>query len=259
MTAVADQYLHIAATRSKWCGKTATLGVMARNRHDLRFIVQRADGYCSSPWRLWVTAPGDVYLAVRGMGGIEKYSFHQSGICRSAFTKEHGVPSTMKDRAIFKWVRAKTPFQGSGRASRIVWMAFPTDFLSRPSHPVPAKTLCIQAAPAGDATFIELAFTFESQNSVVSAFGTNGRRLHAYLPLPSGEALIVDSYCADWTNDELRSPPAPGSVFPELLFSHKDPEGTGRPVRIRFGPAPKDGDALVLQELGGYKLPAGTA
>ncbi len=227
---------------------------MARNRHDLRFVIQRTDGYCSSQWRLWVTEAGDVYLAVRGMGGIVKYSFHQSGICRSAFTKEHGTPPTMQDRAIFKWTRAVTPERGNDGASRVVWLAFPTDFLSRISQPLKAKTLCIPAAPAGGATYLDLCYTLESESSILASFATNGRRLHAYVPLPSGESFIMDSYNADWENEALRSPPAAGSVFPELLFSDKDPENTGRPIRIRFGPAPKDGDALVLKELGGYKL-----
>ena len=43
-------------------------------------------------------------------------------------------------------------------------------------------------------------------------------------------------------------------MFPNLLFSANDPLNTGRPIRMFFGPMPKDGDALVLQELGGYAI-----
>ena len=50
-----------------------------------------------------------------------------------------------------------------------------------------------------------------------------------------------------------------GSFFTDLLFSADDPDDTGRPVRIRFGPQPKDGDALVLQELGGFPETTNTA
>jgi hypothetical protein len=37
------------------------------------------------------------------MGHIEKVSFHESGICRRAFTREHGAPSTMTDWVMNRW------------------------------------------------------------------------------------------------------------------------------------------------------------
>ena len=225
---------------------------MASNLFDLRFLVQRDDGYCSSQWRLWVTRAGDVYLATRGMGGIQKYSFHASGICRSAFTREHGAPRTMADRAIVKWNRATTPRPGSGSASRVAWIAFPTDYLSRSPLPV-AKSTVIAAAPQGRATYVEVGYTFESESFVLEAFGGN-RRLHSFNRLPSGEAVFLESYHGEWENNDLSSPPAPDSVLPELCFSASDPQNTGRPLRIILGPTPRDGDALVLQELGGYKV-----
>lgn len=183
---------------------------MAKNRYDLRFGIKRDDGYISSIWRLWITSPGDVYLATRKMGGIEKYSFHQSGICRSAFTKEYGTPTTMPDRAMFKWVRAKTPPPGSGRASRVAWIAFPTDFLSRNLEQNESRIIWIPAAPSGGVTYLEMAYTTESEESVHSAFSENIKRLHSYTPLPGGEAFFVSSYHSDWENADLRSPPAEG-------------------------------------------------
>jgi hypothetical protein len=224
---------------------------MGKNLFDLRFVIEGADGFRSLQWRLWITSTGDVYLTTRQMGGIQKYSFHQSGICRSAFTQEHGAPSTMPDRAMFKWKRTKTPLAGAGGASRVAWIAFPTDFLSRLPAPT-AKITLISAAPPRDATYLELGYTFESEGVVMSAFQENQRRLHSYTKLPSGEAFYVSSYHSDWENKDLHSPPGEGSVFPKLLFSSNDPLNTGRPVRMLFGPIPKDGDALVLQELGGY-------
>lgn len=227
---------------------------MAKNRYDLCFSIKRDDGYISSIWRLWITSPGDVYLATRRMGGIVKYSFHQSGICRYAFTKEHETPATMSERARFKWVRAKAPPPGSGGGSRVAWIAFPTDFLSRSLKQTESEIVWIPAAPSGGATYLEMAYTTESEESIHSAFGQNLKCLHSYVPLPGGEAFFVSSYSSDWENADLRSPSAEGSSFPELLFSANDPSNTGRPIRISFGPHPKDGDALVLQELGGYKL-----
>jgi len=226
---------------------------MGKNLFDLRFTIEGEDGFRSSQWRLWITSLGDVYLTTRGMGGIQKYSFHQSGICRSAFTKEHGTPSTMQDRAICKWKRAQTPQSGIGGASRVAWLAFPTDFLSRTTAPT-KKTVQINAAPPGGSTYLELGYTLESEEFVGAAFRESQRRLHSYTLLPSGEAFFITSYHSDWENKDLNSPSGEGSVFPDLLFSANDPLDTGRPIRIFFGPTPKDGDALVLQELGGYPV-----
>jgi hypothetical protein len=227
---------------------------MSKNLYDLRFGIKRGDGYISNIWRLWITSSGDVYLATRRMGGIEKFSFHLSGICRSAFTKEYGTPETMSDRAIFKWARAKTPPLGDGGASRVAWIAFPTDFLSRNTKPINAKIDWIHATEPRGATYIEMAYTNESEQTMRSTFSENSKHLHSYTSVPNGEAFFVASYQSDWGNADLKSPPAQGSVFPELMFSANDPNDTGRPIRIRFGPRPKDGDALVFQELGGYKV-----
>lgn len=74
-----------------------------------------------------------------------------------------------------------------------------------------------------------------------------------YAPLPTDEAMFVNYYHSDWQNEDLSIPGA-GKVA-DLLFSANDPYDTGRPIRIRFGPMPADGDALILRELGGYAVP----
>jgi hypothetical protein len=226
---------------------------MTKNLYNLRFGIKREDGYISNIWRLWITLSGDVYLTTRGSGGIEKYSFHQSGICRRAFTREHGTPTVMSDRAMFKWIRASTPPMNNGGASRVAWLAFPTAYLSRLSEMDGKEIIWIPAAPSEGATYLELCYTFETENTVMTSFHSNGRHLVSYTPLPSGEAFFLNYYHADWENKDLRSPAAKGSIFPDLLFSADDPRDTGRPVRIQFGTIPKDGDALRLQELGGYE------
>ncbi len=154
---------------------------------------------------------------------------------------------------MFSWRRVQTPLAGTGGASRVAWIAFPTDFLSRSALPT-AKTTIITAAPPSGAAYLELGYTFESEEFVVSAFQENQRRMHSYVKLPSGEAFFASSYHSDWENKDVNTSPGAGSVFPQLLFSANDPLNTGRPVRLLFGPAPKDGDALVLQELGGYPI-----
>ena len=39
------------------------------------------------------------------MGGIEKFSFHASGICRHAFTEEEGPGDGEMDRVLQRWQR----------------------------------------------------------------------------------------------------------------------------------------------------------
>jgi len=162
----------------------------------------------------------------------------------------------MTDRAMSKWKRAKTPTAGHGGESRVAWLAFPTDYLSL-SRLVSAQTEGIEwirAAPQSRATFVEIAFTCESISAVESALMARGERLLLkYVSLPIAESLIVMYYYGEWHNRDLTSPPGPGSIFPELVFSQHDPLRLGRPIRILFGPSPSDGDALVLEELGGHR------
>jgi hypothetical protein len=225
---------------------------MGKNIHDLRFFVRSDDGFGSAPWRLWITSLGDVYVAALGMGGIHKYSFHVSGICRSAFTKEYADSHSI-DRAAHKWKRMSTPDAGSGIASRVAWIAFPTDYLSCMSSRPQKRSIEISSAPRGGAAYIELAYTRVSKEQVLFAFSTNGRVLHSYVELPFGESFFMASYHTTWENCDLTSLAGPGSVFPDLLFSTDDPRNTGRRIRMVYGPRPKDGDAILLTELGGYE------
>jgi hypothetical protein len=224
---------------------------MAKNLADLRFGIQDSLGMRSCIWRLWVTQSGDVYLANRTMAGIDKYSFHQSGICRSAFTSEHGIPSAMTDRAIFKWRRASTPAVGDEGIAQVAVFSFPTDYLSRPTNQNTDGVTWITAAQAGRSTCVEFAFTSESRNTVETALCMReGHGLLLYSMLPSGEAFFVDAYFIDWGNGDLTMPG--NGATADIIYSSCDPLNTGRPIRIRFGSAPSDGGALMIQELGGY-------
>lgn len=227
---------------------------MSKNLLDLRFGIRRPDGFISDIWRAWVTRQGDVYLGTKGMAGIAKYSFHRSGVCRSAFTSQHGTPTTMADRAIFKWRRAETPPPGVNQASRAAWLAFPTDYLSRPVKADDGRTAWIEAAPPGGATYVELCFTAESESTIKEAFDVNSeRRLLQFVELPTkGDSFFIAYYPGEWQNNDLRVPGEGRTA--DWLFSAEDPLNTGRPLRIRFGPFPKDGDAMVLQELGGFAI-----
>jgi hypothetical protein len=228
-------------------------GRVSKNLLDLRFGIKRPDGFISDIWRAWVTRQGDVYLGTKGIAGIAKYSFHRSGVCRSAFTSQHGTPTTMTDRAMFKWRRAETPPLGADRASRAAWLAFPTDYLSRQFQAYDGRTVWIDAAPAGGATYVELSFTAESESRIHEAFDIRRERsLLRFVALPTGDSCFIAYYPGEWENSDLRVPGEGRTA--DLLFSADDPLNTGRPLRIRFGPPPKDSDAMVLQELGGFAV-----
>jgi hypothetical protein len=100
--------------------------------------------------------------------------------------------------------------------------------------------------------------TADSETDLIKTFSEHRvRNLLEYVPLARGDNLGVVSSCGEWERPELYcpagDPPLRGSVFPDLLFSADDPGDTGRPVRFLWGPTPKDGDGLELEELGGYR------
>jgi hypothetical protein len=226
---------------------------MGKNLSDLRFAVRASSGQRSSTWRFWVTPHGDVYLAMQAMAGVWKYSFHASGICRSAFTSAHGVPPTMLDRAMIKWRRQPTPDVG-GTTCRVAWLAFPTDYLSTAVKADAKAVAWIDAAPAGGATYVSFEFSREPTATIEAAVRqAQEYRLLASVALPSGETMFARSYSSDWKNNDLTMPDGQGS---DLVFSQYDPDATGRPIRMVFGPAPLDGASLHVQELGGYRRPA---
>lgn len=198
-----------------------------------------------------MTRQGDVYLGTKELAGVAKYSFHRSGVCRSAFTSQHGAPDTMTNRAMFRWLRAETPPCGTDSASRVAWIAFPTDYLSRQTQVDADRTIWVDAVPSGGATYFELCFTAETEARIKEVFSiSRERRLLRFIELPAGDSFFIAYYHGEWENRDLHLPGEGRAA--DLLFSAEDPLNTGRPIRIRFGPPPTDGDTMVIQELGGF-------
>lgn len=220
---------------------------------DLSFGVKRSDGYVSDVWHASTTRVGDVHLATRSISGAEEYRFNKSGMCRSVHSGADAAPAALRDRAGFRWRRAATPPHGSGRAARVAWIAFPTDYLSKPTLEDDGEILWIAAAPERGATYVEFAFAAEPE------FGIRGvleimrdRTLVRCAALPHGETLVIFCYHADWDNKDLRVPGH--GVVADVLFSADDPLASGRPLRHRLGPTPKDGEAVLLLEMGGVAV-----
>src|SRR5690242_1367253 len=132
---------------------------MAKNLADLRFTVRTADGFGGSDWRLWATRHGDFYLASRSLASKLKLSFHQSGICRYAFTAEHGAPVGQANRKLFGWRRAAVPVRGAGGMARVAWLAVPSDYLSYTPGFSSDGWSCVPSAPKSGATYFQLCLT----------------------------------------------------------------------------------------------------
>ncbi|MBE0627158.1 MAG: hypothetical protein IH606_20355, partial [Burkholderiales bacterium] len=145
------------------------------------------------------------------------------------------------------------PPRGSGRAARVAWIAFPTDYLSRPTMEHVAEVFWIAAAPACGATYVEFAYACEPEQGIRGVLDVmQDRTLVRCAALPNGETLVIFCYHADWENKDLRVP-GNGAVA-DVLFSANDPLASGRPLRHRFGPAPRDDEAVLLLEMGGAAI-----
>ncbi len=220
---------------------------------DLSFGIKRPDGYVSDIWRASTTRHGDFHLATRSIAGEETYSFNKSGRCRSAHSGGEGLPEALRDRAGFSWRRAATPPRGSGRAARVAWIAFPTDYLSRPTVEDAGDIFWIAAAPACGATYVEFAYAAEPEQGIRGVLDVmQDRTLVRCAALPNEETLVIFCYHADWDNKDLRVPG--NGVAADVLFSADDPLASGRPLRHRFGPAPNDEEAVLLLEMGGAAI-----
>ncbi len=219
-------------------------------RKDLRFCVGSNGGARAGIWRLWAKRE-QVYLSQRSLGGIKKLSFHSELICRDAFTSEHGVPATMKERAVRQWKRAITPDGGASAASLVGMIGFPTDYLSTTAERSEKHIAWIDAAPAGMTTVIELMFTRDDEASFRKVAQVGARKVIEYIDLENGEAFAIASNISELQEQDFVMP-ASHSHNQDLVISASDPLKTGRPVRVTTYKYPKDGDALMAWEFGGY-------
>jgi hypothetical protein len=223
-------------------------------RHELRLAVGQPTGPQSSIWRVWSNG-NEVYASVRSMAAIEKLSFHQSGICRRAFTEQYGNPSDLPDRATLKWKRATIKPEGFGQCSRVVMLGIPTDSLSAEIDSVQKPIIWIKPAPAGKATYLEFAFTREDEAAMQWQIivKKGNRKIIDCLPLPNGNNFVVLAHYDQW-DDRNVLVPASHHENRNLMFSSYDPNGTGWPMRVSIFTMSKDNEVLMIRELGGYPI-----
>ena len=124
-------------------------------RFDVRLAVGVPNGPRSDVWHYW-SRNESVYVANANMGGIVKFSFHPPNICRYAFTKEHGTPAALPDRATKLWRRDPTLPAGARKIVRVLRVGFWTDVLSTALASQSKEPIWIKPAPLGNTTIVDL-------------------------------------------------------------------------------------------------------
>ena len=220
---------------------------------NIRFSIGQPNHSTSSVWKLW-SKRSDVYLLQRNMGKVQKFSFHESGICRWAQNKPRDDGT---DRVILKWNRNPIPPSGAGEGAKLIELVFPTSHLSSPqiqNRPIKWVT----PAPLGYATAVEVILTKESQQTVEKAFAANNqRKILDFEKLDDGSYLVISYFqvfCGPVAFSVPDIPDLPGRAFGKLDFPETDENNSGRPIRMLIAKEMPLGDHPVFWELGGFKV-----
>jgi hypothetical protein len=202
-----------------------------------------------------VSNKADVYAFHRSMAAIEKFSFHASGICRHAFVATRPLPDAMTDRVLDRWTRAPTPPPGSGAATPVLTVIFPTSHLTMDA-PASGKATYLAAAAEGNSTIVRMLFTRDDEGALIRQSQGGQWALVTYFPLPSGEALallrledrfegptLIQDRTGTGDDDDIVLPAAPTPSIP-------------RPVLFTLTTRPEE---TVCWELSGFRLKRGFA
>lgn len=115
-------------------------------------------GLRSSVWRVWAGKnSSDVYIAAREAAGVQKFSLHESGRWRYAYTAQavgKQIPEDM-DRAIDKWDRRD--FDEAGRLPAVAIEARAKDLCVVPNDDAPTTVRWIAPEPEGSYTSIQIS------------------------------------------------------------------------------------------------------
>jgi hypothetical protein len=218
---------------------------------DLRLAIGAPDGPRSSIWRAY-SNKNEVYVSHGGLGGVQKFSFHSSGICRHAYTEQEGPAPGFEDRASLKWRRSPA------KTDSLVYVLvarFPTDVLSTALVKEAKAVTWIPPAPSGQTTFLEFVFTRLDENTMQKIAERDRRTLIDRTALPSGEVFVTS-----WTHDKFDWKPFTiEGVFErpgQHVVSRVDTLFTGRPARFtQFFPPSEKHPAMVVDEYGAYHAP----
>lgn len=226
------------------------------NEVDFRVAVGTPDGPRSSVWRGFSTK-NEVYVSHGGMGGIHKFSFHSSGICRLAFTEHEGPGEGEVDRVIHRWRRVKAPPSGGIVYSLIA--RFPTNYLSTALKVETKKVNWIPSASSGQATALDFVFSRAEKHVLDELAKSAGRTIFSFTRLPNGEAFVASWSHQDWIGGEDFTVPRVFDADIEYVISTDDPNHTGRPARFTMYQEPNDRrPTMIADEYGAYIVSLGT-
>jgi hypothetical protein len=224
------------------------------NRVNFRIAVGEANGPRSGVWRGFSNG-NDVYLTTTGMAGIEKFSFHGSGICRHAFTKEEGPADGETDRVLHRW-RREVPVP-AGALVQVLTARFPSDYLSTSLRPEGKAVAWLPAAAPGSATLVDFAFSGAGEEATREMAESTGRTIVSYTDLPNGDGFVVTSMHHAWTGESFTMP----GLFDrpdQYVVSKSDPFGSGRPTRFTLFIDPTQEHPMLVDEYGAYSAPLDT-
>lgn len=161
-------------------------------------------GARSSVWRIWANAKtSDVYVAARTVAGEQKFSFHQSGDWRYAWTYEAAQrnpetigPSRVKDR----WRRPDADGAGWTPAMSI-WVRHQDVPVDLPDNTKEDDVIWVPRPPEGYAAGIHLAL-IAPDGGWEEFSAASGYRLLEVLRLANDEALAVWSNMRAVSTDE---------------------------------------------------------
>ena len=173
-------------------------------RPSIRFAVGDPAGRHSTTWNVWAHG-NEVYASSSTMGGVEKYSFHSSTICRRAFTEEHKLPASMEDRLLQRWNRAATVPAGRSEAVALLSLVIPEACLSPHLTKSRKKPKWIAAPEAGNAITIQLLLTREAVGDLEAMLPANHSLIWT-AALPNGETLAIRTFQHPWDGNDVVLP-----------------------------------------------------
>jgi hypothetical protein len=224
-------------------------------RDPLRVAIGEATNRRSNLWRVAVRK-SDIYVSTGGAAPA-KFSFHESGICRDAFTSQFGVPPGMQDRVITRWQRGEIRPPNSNRACSVLEIIIPTDFLSVGLDVPPKQISWVDTAPVGRSTSIEMFFSADAPPVVESLLQQHGaRKPIAGLRLDNGFWFYLTSHEIAFAGQTMRIPATGNRKFDFLITRETIPSST-RSTRILQMNTPGDGDKMVAWEYGAYRCGPG--
>jgi hypothetical protein len=225
------------------------LKIIVKKNAKFRFSVGDPENRRSHIWSV-AARRSDVYVSSGGPSPT-KFSFHKSGICRDAFTSEHGAPEGMQDRVVKRWRRAETPPPNTGGASAVLDIIIPTDFLSD-GLIVPEKEIFwIAAAPIAQSTCVRMFYSADEPMVAQPLIWQAQLTPIAGILLENGEWFYLAGQETQFSGQEIRIPAA-GNRAEDLLIKRNGFQATrwGRIILFNY---PQDGERQIAWEYGAFK------